>query len=93
MKLSSLDCRYNAFPVFKHLAKCESNEPELFLQIREWCWQQWGPSCEQNLIVHRKPKSLPVWAWDTNHGNLRILMLSDKEYQWFLLGWGDHIKR
>lgn len=93
MKLFSLDSRYRAFPVFKHAAKCEYNEPALFLEIREWCWQQWGPSCEQSLVTFRNSKSLPVWLWDTNHGNLRILLLSDKEYQWFLLRWGDYRKR
>jgi len=86
MKPNKLDARYKGFGQFKYMVKCDYNEKELFCQIREWCWQQWGPSCEQTLIAFLKEKPTK-WAWDSEYGNLRILIATEKEYQWFLLKW------
>jgi hypothetical protein len=86
MKTIKLDARYNGFTRFRYMAKCDHTEQELFCQIRQWCWEQWGPSCEQSLISFLEEKPTK-WSWDSEHGNLRVLMATEKEYQWFLLKW------
>jgi len=62
------------------------NNIEKFLEVREWCWEQWGPSCEYEFVYKKQFK--PVWCWiSDHHGRYRILLETDKETAWYVLKW------
>lgn len=54
MKSRKLDRRHNGYDIFQYGVDFTNNEELKFCQIREWCWQQFGPSCE--LDIARKIK-------------------------------------
>lgn len=86
-KVKKLTRQYNGHAHFAYLI-----QPNTFDQIasrqqlaewREWCWATWGPSRELLWATTRPP--VPVWAWDTEHGNRRIYLKSDAELVLFEL--------
>lgn len=84
MKLKKLDARNKGFGSYKYMAIFRNpTDQEKFCKIRNWCWEQWGPSSE---LDFRKGKN-ELWAWLTNEFEVKIYIATDKEYQWFLLKW------
>ena len=65
-------------------------EQSRFIEIRNWCWATWGPSCEYEFWHPNPPNHLgnPSWCWITDEWRLRIYLTGDKEVQWFHLKWG-----
>ena len=96
-KIKKLDKRYVGSHVFKFMAipdrsgkliynpNLKDLEKREFVEIRNWCWSQWGPSCE--LRFYETEWTNPQWCWDTEHDKLRIYLQSDKEAAWFKLKW------
>lgn len=62
-------------------------EIQKFIEIRNWCWEQWGPSCELN-FWYKIQSPNPKWAWLMDEWRTRLYFGSDKEAQWFHLKWG-----
>ena len=61
---------------------------EIFFDLRVWCWQTWGPSCEYSLWSHVSDEQKNKhWAWDTENTKMRIYLASDKEAAWVRLKW------
>lgn len=88
MILKKLDKRHKGFGDFTYLAEFTTRESKKFFEIRNWCWDQWGPGIELELR-HRVPSSSSSWSWTIDDYVLRIYIATDKEYQWFLLKWHD----
>jgi hypothetical protein len=61
-------------------------------EIRNWCVQTWGSSCELELwmVANGTTDSTNLnqhWCWHTNYDNYKIYLRSDKEANWFKLKW------
>ena len=85
MKLKKLDARMNGFGDFKYLAKFRKRaDRSQFIAIRNWCWEQWGPSCELELW---NADVNPTWAWVVSEFEMKIYINSDKEASWYTLKW------
>ncbi len=75
----------NGFGNFKYVAKFRKRgDREMFISIRNWCWEQWGPSCE---LEFWKEDVNPAWAWAVSEFETKIYIDSDKEAGWFSLKW------
>ena len=60
------------------------SEGDLFFEVRNWCWETWGPSCE---LEFWDAKKNPAWAWNLTEFELKIYLTGDKEASWFTLKW------
>ena len=62
-----------------------------FIECRNWCWENWGPSAERDLFNDNyKGPGLPIcnnWAWYTEHSQIRIYLASEAEVGMFALHW------
>lgn len=89
MKINKLDSRYNGYDLFKYGIDFKSSELHKFCEIREWCWQQFGPSCELDIFRQNPNSRYQDWAWLRDSTRTRLYFMSEKELQWFLLKWGN----
>jgi hypothetical protein len=86
MKLKKLDRRMNGYGDFKHKVEYRKRiDRAKFIQIRAWCWEQWGPSSEYEFW---DSDVNPAWCWIVDEWGMKILLASDKEAQWYILKWG-----
>jgi len=84
MRRIKLDRRMNGYGDFKYTARFAFSEKDRFCEIREWCWEQWGPSREFDIWSADKN---PAWCWTMDQYRIQIYFAGDGEYQWFLLKW------
>lgn len=85
MKSKKLDKRHKGYSQFKYSVDFSWREKTKFCEVRNWCWEQWGPSCEINIAEELAEK--PNWCWLFDDWRCRIYFISEKEYQWFILKW------
>ena len=82
--------RYN-IPVIGGLQVRLSKRLTDFNEVRAWCIQTWGMSCERSSyleIAKTDASNLNThWAWHTEFGETKIYMTTDKEVNWFKLKW------
>lgn len=62
-----------------------------FVKMRNWCWEQWGPSCEDHVYVwatSQHPVNLH-WAWRNNDLDQKCYLYfrGDEELTFFNLSW------
>jgi len=88
MKLKKVDGRMNGHNLFKYYVSFGYNSHQNFCDIREWCWEQWGPSCEFE-YWSKINSTNGAWCWVSDKYTKRIYLATDKEGQWFLLKWGS----
>ena len=94
-----MDGRYSAYPHFTHYIqdawRRAGEYPEInFFTLREWFWEQFGPSKEFRYWgQHKAPNVIPgnrsnndLWCWDTEFGKQRIYV-SDAALTAFNLKW------
>lgn len=87
MKLRKLTKQFSGGTHFRHIVEFTLKDCQQFVDIRQWCWEQWGPSCELEYWF-RTGQSNPRWCWmSDNHGRIRIYMASDAETTLFTLKW------
>jgi hypothetical protein len=86
MKTSKLDRRHNGYGHFKYCVTFRTTEISKFCEIRNWCWQTWGPSTELE-FWEKLDTPNKSWTWITNQWNIRIYFGTDKEYNWYMLKW------
>jgi hypothetical protein len=86
MKIKKLDKRHTGHGTFKFMVEFTRNEHKHFFDIRNWCWETWGPACEVDLM-NKWPSAL-TWAWQNSEWNVRVYLASDKEANWYKLRWG-----
>ena len=62
-----------------------------FIEVRDWCIQTWGMSCERTIyldILGAEGRQVNThWSWHTEFGETKIYLSSDKEANWFKLKW------
>ncbi len=61
-----------------------------FIEVRKWCWETFGPSCEREHWLDLQKFKQPVnerWCWHTDFGNFKIYIRTEKEANWFRLKW------
>lgn len=85
MKVKKLDKRMSGHDLFKYQISFVRRDAAKFVNIRSWCWQQWGPSSELEFVYALEEH--PRWAWISDYGRCRILFQSDKECSWYTLKW------
>jgi len=87
MKTGKLDRRHNGYGDFKYYVRFfATKETQKFCDVRNWCWEQWGPSSELDSRCSLETPN-PAWAWVKDNYNTKIYLASDKEFQWFILKW------
>jgi hypothetical protein len=78
-KITKLDGRYNGFEIFDYRLEFPYGSPGgprqrfyNYQEIRNWMWDNYGPSCERDLYTTLNPRSEPryaqrsKWAWHYN---------------------------
>lgn len=92
LRIKKTDGRHVGNAIFRYMVlfAYKSNEAARYKEIsdiRQWCWEQFGPSCEYHEYVKIVEGGLEVnnkWCWLDSS---RILLISEKERNWFLLRW------
>lgn len=87
MKTGKLDKRHNGHRDFKYYVQFSSLEQQKFVEVRNWCWQTWGPSAELDILRYLQERHDMKWAWICDNYNIRLYLKTDTEYQWFVLKW------
>ena len=88
MRHKKLDKRYNGYGKFTYTVDFWlTREYPQFCEIRNWCWQQWGPSAEYDIWAKDPSLQSASWCWIKDDYRTKIHLATDKEYQWFLLKW------
>jgi hypothetical protein len=97
-KIKYLDKRYNGSRHFNYVLEpinstnhryvifSKGERILKFSKIREWMWATYGPSVELSIYESNECAN-PLWSWDTDNGNLRIYIKSDKELAFLQLKW------
>jgi hypothetical protein len=79
-----LDKRYTGDYQFHYCIDFYYKQGPLFREVRNWCWDTWGPSCELKFIdQHEELK----WAWITDNHRTRIYLCDTAEVNWYKLRW------
>ena len=80
----------NGWGDFTHFVEFRKKERMKYLEVRNWCWEQWGPSCEfEHWAVIDKSEVNPAWAWDSREYDMRIYLGADQQVSWYILRWGS----
>ena len=82
-RLFELDKRYNGHGEFKWAVDNVSTAK--MIEIRNWCWETFGPSDEVDNGIACTPGR--VWSWQHTQYITRILLKSDAEATLFKLKW------
>ena len=92
MKIVKLDRRYTGGRSFDYAVEFipAYKEGELFCEVREWCWQTWGPGRELKFI---NLDSDHCWCFMTDNYRTRIYLKGEQELEWFMLRWSECIYR
>lgn len=92
-KVQKLDRRHSGKLLFKYYIT-PSGVPGDFAgkkrtlhNWRSWCWEQFGPGAERDTALILRNENEWRWAWDTEHGNIRLYLKGDDELSWFGLKW------
>ena len=84
-----VDVRTTPFPVI-HNKLNKSQKFTQFQQVRDWCIQTWGMSCErEHWLVLKDQEQEPNehWCWNSENYDTKIYLATDKETNWFKLRW------
>ena len=91
MKLKKVDGRmsgYNSFPYCVELPG--RTNMQKFVEIRQWCWDTWGPSCELDIWqIQEWYDQNNEWCWlrETAYYKCRIYLGSEQAAALFTLKW------
>lgn len=97
-KIDCLDNRFTGYKHFRYRVKTLGDYTvrySTFIDIRTWCWDTWGSSCERDILIEladRDEGFLRLWSWHTERYNKRfadvyIYLASDAELSLFELKW------
>lgn len=88
LKIQKLDKRFAGYLDFQYrvtFVGYREARVSKFLEVREWCWTNWGPGCERNFCLAR---ALPVyWGWHTEDYNEYIYLKDNALLTHFQLTW------
>jgi hypothetical protein len=83
LKLKKLDARMSGHGSFTHFMEYKFNDSAKFINCRNWCWQQWGPSCELEFWFKNKDTANQHWCWMMDQWRVRVYFKTEAEAQWF----------
>jgi hypothetical protein len=103
IKISKTDKRYTGYRHFQYVVDLQytndqtttvlgsrrNHKIKKFHEIRDWCIQTWGMSCEREhwlSLVDTEPHNAH-WCWQTEFNDIKIYLKTDKEANWFKLKW------
>ena len=86
-----LDRRHNGYDRFSHRVEVRNlinrfERDSEFVKVREWCWDNYGPSCERDFRMY-KPDTKWSWHVSQTHGTCYIYLSGDTELTHFTLKW------
>ena len=86
-RVFKLDRRHTGYQQFSHYI--EPANKLAFLELRNWCWQQFGPGMERDWAIDlgNGTYSVSRWAWYTEFKHQRIYFTGSAELTAFLLVW------
>jgi hypothetical protein len=94
IEVKKLDKRNKGCDQFKYYIRTNGlTGPQVFHEIREWCWQTWGSSKEIFEWLNDQNRLTPVscqnahWTWQNDDYYRRIYLRTDQEYTMFNLRW------
>ena len=63
LKLTTLDGRNLGYPLFKYSVALRYNpdSDEDFVKVRQWCWNNFGPSMELDLWLDARYTNVYLW--------------------------------
>jgi hypothetical protein len=70
VRVVKLNRNYSGYYHFTHRVEFYGRDQDTrvkqWIQVRNWLWQQFGPSAEQNLArADYFNGAQPIWAWDS----------------------------
>lgn len=90
-KLQKLDRRHSGNDRFAYRIEFYPNQTKLFNQVREWCWDNWGSSCELDLAYDdgwiSKKEIKWCWRFDESPRAIFLYFKSDVEASVYSLKW------
>jgi hypothetical protein len=97
-RVIKVDRRYNGYGYFKWIVEPVAPDNsftstflitrDVFHYWRVWCAATWGAGMERSWcmpLAHANRIPMPIWAWDTEHGNKRLYLQGDAELTVFEL--------
>ena len=92
LNLEKLDGRHSGNYYFKYRVWVHGTDRVRdFIQIRNWCWEVWGPSCERDDHILSYNNSTvvnnPHWAWHVYERSRYIYLIDDQALAFFKLKW------
>ena len=101
ISIEKLDRRHKGYGAFSHRIRVMGQMADIlpkFLEIREWCWFTWNPSCEREMFLTMRyritkqqwdtlaPKHW-CWHYEPDYSECYIYLTSAVELNMFLLKW------
>lgn len=104
IKVTKLDKRHSCYRVMKYHVEVtydiwgSDNRIAKFKELRNWCWEVFGPGTESKWIVVR-PKEVATgadqmymesttrWAWQTEFKEMRLYFKDDETLSAFMFQW------
>ncbi len=97
VKIKKLDGRYTGSDFFQYCIQSNSLYNKEYYDIREWCWETWGPSKELNYWLLDNKITLGLdekvgsqnqhWCWQNDTYSRRLYFRTDKELVLLKLRW------
>jgi len=94
LTLTKLDYRHNGKSMFDYRVQILGDRQQRFRNysnIRQWCWETFGPSNELDIAISLRPTDGQPTAWAFQFGkefqDNYIYLRSDKELALFKLKW------
>jgi len=84
MYVTKLDRRYTGSDVFKYCVEFTWLESRKYTEVRQWCWETFGPSAE--ILYARQFYKDAKYAWMSDK-SLRVYLKTEQELEWFNLRW------
>jgi hypothetical protein len=92
LKLETLDRRHDGHQYFTHRVYVSglssTDKGKEFIEVRKWCWETFGPSCELSLYQHSEKEK---WAWriddQKSYSKQYYIYLTEEARTHFALKW------
>jgi hypothetical protein len=84
-----VDIKNTSFAII-HTKLNKSQKIKQFQEVRDWCIQTWGMSCEREHYLQMTADDFPTnehWCWHTEFYDTKIYLCTEKEANWFKLKW------
>ncbi len=98
IKVKKTDKRHTGHLQFKYYVEIKAKEyneyklvMEKFFELRQWCWETWGPSREvdqySSIEGSWKEDQNHAWSWVNDQYRARLYLGGKEEAAFFTLKW------